>query len=48
MKNVFGKAGAFTNPKPVRLIERVLDIASSETSIVLDFLQAVVQPDKQY
>ena len=37
MKNVFGKAGAFTNPKPVRLIERVLDIASSETSMVLDF-----------
>lgn len=37
LKNVFGKAGAFTNPKPIRLIERVLDIASSETSIILDF-----------
>lgn len=37
LKNVFGKAGAFTNPKPVRLIERVLDIASSDGSIVLDF-----------
>lgn len=37
LKNVFGKAGAFTNPKPIRLIKRVLDIASSETSIVLDF-----------
>lgn len=37
LKNVFGKAGAFTNPKPIRLIERVLDIASSGTSIVLDF-----------
>lgn len=37
MKNVFGKAGAFTNPKPIRLIERVLDIASSGDSIILDF-----------
>ena len=37
LKNVFGKAGAFTNPKPVRLIERVLDNASSDGSIVLDF-----------
>lgn len=37
LKNVFGKAGAFTNPKPVRLIERVLDIASQNNSIVLDF-----------
>lgn len=37
LKNVFGKAGAFTNPKPVRLIERVLDIASQSNSIVLDF-----------
>lgn len=37
LKNVFGKAGAFTNPKPVRLIERVLDIVSSDGSIVLDF-----------
>lgn len=37
LKNVFGKAGAFTNPKPVRLIERVLDIASSDNSVILDF-----------
>lgn len=37
LKNVFGKAGAFTNPKPIRLIERVLDIASSGDSIILDF-----------
>ncbi len=37
LKNVFGKAGAFTNPKPVRLIERVLDIASKDNSIILDF-----------
>ena len=37
LKNVFGKAGAFTNPKPVRLIERVLEIASKDDSIILDF-----------
>lgn len=37
LKNVFGKAGAFTNPKPIRLIERVLDIASYSDSIILDF-----------
>lgn len=37
LKNVFGKAGAFTNPKPVRLIERILDIASQDNSIILDF-----------
>ena len=37
LKKVFGKAGTFTNPKPVRLIERVLDIASQNNSIVLDF-----------
>lgn len=37
LKNVYGKAGAFTNPKPIRLIERVLDIASSGDSIILDF-----------
>lgn len=54
LKNVFGKAGAFTNPKPIRLIERVLDIASSETSIVLDFFagsgttgQAVLKYNKE-
>ncbi|WP_202620358.1 site-specific DNA-methyltransferase [Emergencia sp. 1XD21-10] len=37
LKTVFGKAGVFTNPKPIRLIERVLDIASSGDSIILDF-----------
>ena len=54
LKNVFGKAGAFTNPKPIRLIERVLDIASSETSIILDFFagsgttgQAVLKYNKE-
>lgn len=37
LKSVFGKAGMFTNPKPIRLINRVLDIASENNSIVLDF-----------
>lgn len=37
LKNVFGKAGAFTNPKPIRLIERVIEIATQNESIVLDF-----------
>lgn len=37
LKNIFGKAGAFTNPKPVRLIERILGIASSNDSTILDF-----------
>ena len=39
LKSVFGKAGMFTNPKPIRLINRILDIASQNISIVLDFLQ---------
>ena len=37
LKSIFGKAGAFTNPKPVRLIERIMEIASQDNSIVLDF-----------
>ena len=37
LKNVFGKAGAFTNPKPIRLIERVIEIATQDESLVLDF-----------
>lgn len=37
LKSVFGKAGMFTNPKPIRLINRILDIASPNNSIVLDF-----------
>lgn len=37
LKNVFGKAGMFSNPKPIRLIERILDIASEDNSIILDF-----------
>ena len=37
LKNIFGKAGAFTNPKPIRLIERIISIASSDNSLILDF-----------
>ena len=37
MKTVFGGAAPFTNPKPVRLIERVLKLASNPNSIILDF-----------
>lgn len=37
LKSIFGKAGAFTNPKPVILIERIIEIASHDNSIVLDF-----------
>lgn len=50
MKAVFGGAAPFTNPKPVRLIERVLKLASNPDSIILDFFagsgttgQAVLQ-----
>lgn len=37
LKEAFNGEGVFTNPKPIRLIERVLDIASSDNSIILDF-----------
>lgn len=38
LKSVFGKAGMFTNPKPIRLIERILDISlKSKNATVLDF-----------
>ena len=38
LKSVFGKAGMFTNPKPIRLIERIMDISlKSKNAIILDF-----------
>jgi len=37
LKGIFGKAGTFSNPKPIRLIERILEIASNDESIILDF-----------
>ena len=38
LKSVFGKAGMFTNPKPLRLIERILNISlKSKNAVILDF-----------
>lgn len=38
LKSVFGKAGMFTNPKPIRLIERILEISlKSKNATILDF-----------
>ncbi len=37
IKAIFGGAVPFDTPKPVRLLERILAIASSENSVVLDF-----------
>lgn len=39
LKNLFGElaSAAFSTPKPTRLIERMLSLASSQDSIILDF-----------
>ncbi len=37
VNKIFGKAEVFSTPKPVRLIHRILKIATSEDSIILDF-----------
>lgn len=37
LKELFDGAVVFDTPKPTRLIERILDIASSDESIILDF-----------
>lgn len=37
MKEIFEGEAPFTNPKPKRLIARILDIATSDDSIILDF-----------
>ena len=54
MKAVFNGAAPFTNPKPIRLIRRVLDLASKPDSTVLDFFagsgttaQAVLELNQQ-
>ena len=36
LKEIFGGKSPFDTPKPTRLIERILDIASDENSIILD------------
>lgn len=54
LKTIFNGAIPFDTPKPVRLIQRILQIASNENSIVLDFFagsgttaQAVLELNKQ-
>lgn len=37
LKTIFDGTAVFDTPKPPRLIERILHIASNETSIILDF-----------
>lgn len=37
LKNLFGGRAPFDTPKPVRLLERIMTIATDEDSIVLDF-----------
>ena len=36
MKEIFGGKSPFDTPKPTRLIERILDIATDDNSIILD------------
>ena len=54
LKTIFNGAIPFDTPKPVRLIERILQIASNKNSVVLDFFagsgttaQAVLELNKQ-
>ncbi len=37
LKNIFSGAIPFDTPKPVRLLERVFQVASNENSIIMDF-----------
>ena len=37
VKDLFGSGEIFTNPKPVRLIKRILGLGSRQDSIILDF-----------
>lgn len=37
LKKIFGGKGVFTSPKPLRLIERIIEIASKNDSTILDF-----------
>ncbi len=36
LKNIFGKDGVFSNPKPIELIEHFIDITCNKNDIVLD------------
>ena len=37
IKNIFGSEKTFTNPKPIKLIKRIISITGDKNSIVLDF-----------
>lgn len=37
LKNIFGSEKAFTNPKPIKLLKRVISIVGNDYSTVLDF-----------
>ena len=37
IKQIFGSEKTFTNPKPVKLIQRIIQITGDESSVVLDF-----------
>lgn len=37
LKKLFNGKGVFTSPKPLRLLERIIEIASLDNSIILDF-----------
>lgn len=37
LKGIFGDEKVFTNPKPVKLLQRIIQISTNEESIVLDF-----------
>ena len=36
MKDIFGQSDLFKNPKPLRLLKRILQIATSQESLILD------------
>lgn len=55
LKEIFDGMGVFTNPKPVRLLERIIEIASKPNATVLDFFagsgttgQAVFKYNAEY
>ena len=37
VKSLFGSGDLFSNPKPIRLINRILQLASNEDALILDF-----------
>ena len=37
IKQIFGSEKTFTNPKPVKLIQRIIQITGDDSSVVLDF-----------